>query len=250
MVIFVQEQIRLTNNRMKLIEETLLLSGELIIEGRLIDASNATLFGYVQQELNKQIPVVYKPIAGERPLWDFPEGTLADREVAAFLLSKQLGLDLVPTTVLRDGPFGRGAVQQWIDIDESVDVVEYGQRNTPQIRSMALFDVIINNTDRKFGHLLIDKDGNCFGCDHGVTFHEEFKLRTVLWQFAGSPLLPEEQRVLHDATDWLSSPSSVEFRKHLSEAEISALEQRIQELFNEGFPYPSPEWPAVPWPPV
>lgn len=235
---------------MNLLEESLLLTGELIVEGRLVDASNATLFGYIHLDIDKQIPVVYKPIAGERPLWDFPEGTLADREVAAYILSRDLGFDLVPTTIMRDGPFGMGAVQQWIEVDESIDVIEFGQRATSQMRNMALFDVIVNNTDRKFGHLLIDNDGNCFGCDHGVTFHEEFKLRTVLWQFAGNPLLPDEDVMLRKAVVWLSSPNSDEFRSHLSNTEIAALELRIQDLLAHGFPYPSTEWPAIPWPPV
>lgn len=235
---------------MNLLEESLLLTGELIVEGRLVDASNATLFGYIHLDIDKQIPIVYKPIAGERPLWDFPEGTLADREVAAYILSRELGFNLVPTTIMRDGPFGLGAVQQWIEVDESIDVVEFGQRATSQMRNMALFDVIVNNTDRKFGHLLIDNDGNCFGCDHGVTFHEEFKLRTVLWQFAGNALLPNEEVMLRKAVVWLSSPNSDEFRSHLSTTEIVALELRIQDLLAHGFPYPSTEWPAIPWPPV
>lgn len=224
--------------------------GELIVEGRLVDASNATLFGFVQNEITNSIPVVYKPIAGERPLWDFPEGTLANREVAAYELSIAAGFDCVPLTVMRDGPFGIGAVQVWIDMGEDVDLIELGQQPSDEIRNIALFDVVINNTDRKFGHLLLNADGSVLGCDHGVTFHHEDKLRTVLWHFAGEALLPFEVQQLEALLVWLNSENSSYFKSLLSEVEIKALEQRISRLLKEGFPQPSTEWPAVPWPPV
>ena len=141
---------------------------------------------------------IYKPIAGERPLWDFPDGTLAYREYSAYLISNLLGFNLVPLTILREGPYGLGMVQEWIHIDESVDLASYFSSDNPKLRSMALFDAIINNTDRKIGHLLPTATGNLFGCDHGVTFHEEYKLRTVLWQWAGLAFTKDEVNLLQN----------------------------------------------------
>jgi uncharacterized repeat protein (TIGR03843 family) len=161
--------------------EEVLLRGEMVVTGRLIDASNATLLAECSLE-NEKVRCIYKPIAGERPLWDFPDGNLAQREYAAYLISKHADFDLVPFTILRDGQFGFGMVQQWIDIDQSVDLATFFSTNDLQLRKMCLFDAIINNTDRKIGHLLPQSDGKLFGCDHGVTFHHEYKLRTVLWQ--------------------------------------------------------------------
>jgi uncharacterized repeat protein (TIGR03843 family) len=200
--------------------EAELISGELIIEGRLIDASNATLYGVIRNSIEDQFAVVYKPIAGERPLWDFPDGNLASREVAAFLVSKEVGFNCVPTTVLRDGPFGIGAVQEWIDIKDDTDVIAIAQSKARAIRNMALFDVVINNTDRKFGHILPVDDTTILGCDHGVAFHEEFKLRTVIWQFAG------EERISTDGWRMLEeifSSASLQMLRSL---------QCVNELFN------------------
>jgi len=227
-----------------------LRDGELIVEGRLIDASNATLYGKVVISPSMEVPVVYKPIAGEKPLWDFPNGSLAGREVCAYELSAAAGFDLVPVTVFRDGPFGPGAVQLWIDVPEDCDVISLAQEERDDIRSMVLFDAIINNTDRKFGHILFDAAGKLFGCDHGVTFHEEDKLRTVLWQFAGEKLNPTEIELLNNIEKWLMSEASATLKNHLSAAEISTLMYRVDRLKTEGFPYPSEDWPAVPWPPV
>ena len=224
----------------------LLLSAELVITHRLVDASNATLYG----EIEGYGSVIYKPIAGERPLWDFPDGTLADREVAAYKLSDYLGLDLVPTTILRDGPFGTGMVQQWIEVDHSCDVIAFGQSDDPQLRFLAIFDALINNTDRKFGHLLIDKEGRLFGCDHGVTFHQDEKLRTVLWQFAGSAFHDEEFKILRVLQKDRGQIEET-LGPHLTSIEIEALFNRNSNLLESGsFPLPSTEWPAVPWPPV
>ena len=228
--------------------EEMLAGGEIEVVGRLVDASNATLFAKLKYE-DHEYPIVYKPIAGERPLWDFPDGNLASREVAAYEFSKILGFQFVPITVLRDGPFGPGAVQEWIEVDESVDVIATAQTNDIRLRQMALFDILINNTDRKFGHLLIDNEGALFGCDHGVTFHAQPKLRTVLWQFAGALLLDEEQGLLNSLLDEFALRTR-RLTELISEVEISALKRRIEKLLNEGiFPYPSDEWPAVPWPP-
>lgn len=235
---------------MKLRNSHELLTGNLSIEGRLLDASNATLFGQINNAIGESFAVVYKPIAGERPLWDFPEGSLAGREVAAFELSSHLGFNCVPTTVMRDGPFGRGAVQQWIDTPTDLDFIMLAQQETTEMRNMALFDVVANNTDRKFGHILFTADGDVYGCDHGVTFHEEFKLRTVLWQFAGQPLNAAEIDQLENVINWLTSPAAAVFREYINDVEQEALLKRVEKLIEEGFPYPSQEWPAVPWPPV
>ncbi|MFM7463522.1 MAG: SCO1664 family protein [Actinomycetota bacterium] len=223
-----------------------MLTGELGITHRLVDASNATLLG----EIEGYGKVIYKPVAGERPLWDFPDGTLAGREVASFLLSEKLGLQLVPETILREGPFGPGMVQRWIEIDAELDLIEFGQGEDSQLRSLALFDAIINNTDRKFGHLLVESSGRLFGCDHGVTFHREEKLRTVLWQFAGLALTESEQALL-DLALANSSEIAKMLSEHLTEVEIEALFSRISKLSDlNAMPMPSEEWPAVPWPPV
>jgi len=219
--------------------------GELIVEGRFVDASNATLFAKCIYQEN-EISVIYKPIAGERPLWDFPDGNLANRELAAYLLSEALELHLVPFTIVRDGPFGPGMVQEWIEIDESIDVVELANSDSPRIRALTLFDAIINNTDRKYGHILPTSDGRIFGCDHGVTFHEDPKLRTVLWHLSGVEFSTSELELLKRAQ--IVSTSVVEGL--ITEAESAALLARIGRLLEAGtYPEPSDEWPAVPWPP-
>ena len=220
-------------------------NGSLKVEGRFVDASNATLYAVV--ELDEQaIPVIYKPIAGERPLWDFPDGNLANRELAAFLLSQALKFDIVPFTILREGPFGVGMVQQWIDIDEEVDVVELATSTDPWIRQMALFDAIINNTDRKYGHILPTVSGEIFGCDHGVTFHEDPKLRTVLWQFAGERFTPIEINLLETANEKAADVIG----SLITSSESAALTARVEGLLAAGaFPSPREDWPAVPWPP-
>ena len=222
-------------------------SANLIVIGRLVDASNATLQATLENT-DPVMKVIYKPVLGEKPLWDFADGNLANREYAAYLLSELADFNLVPTTVLREGPFGFGMVQEWIEIDEELDVVDFGQSNDPQLRKLALFDAIINNTDRKFGHLLVDHDGKLRGCDHGVCFHQENKLRTVLWQFAGEQFTTEEIELLNKVNK-LDLDSS--FAELLTSAEISALSGRIANLLAAGqFPFPSDEWPAIPWPPV
>jgi hypothetical protein len=224
----------------------LILNGELSVVGRLVDASNATLLAQVSGT-DPKVEVIYKPVAGERPLWDFPDGNLAFREYSAYLLSDLAKFHIVPYTVLREGPFGFGMVQEWIQIDESVDVVEFGQSDDTQLRKLALFDAIINNTDRKFGHLLVDINGALKGCDHGVAFHSEDKLRTVLWQFADDEFSTDE-------IDLLTNVKNLDldvFKEYLTQDEIGALSRRIQQLSVSGrFPEPSQSWPAVPWPPV
>jgi uncharacterized repeat protein (TIGR03843 family) len=225
-----------------------LLAGSLEVTGRLVDASNATL--YAECTLgDEKMAVIYKPIAGERPLWDFPDGNLAHREYAAFLISEFSAWNLVPPTVLRDGPFGSGMVQQWIDIDESIDLALYYREDNENLRRMALFDAVINNTDRKIGHLLPVGEGSLFGCDHGVTFHEENKLRTVIWQFAERGLTHEEIQTLRDLVTRLKVESEA-LLQLITEIEFAALITRINCLIEtEKFPSPSEDWPAIPWPP-
>jgi len=227
----------------------LLRSGEIVVEGRLVDASNATLF--ISLTLGEQSTKgIYKPVAGERPLWDFTDGNLAQRERAAFIIDNALGYHHVPLTVLRDGPFGIGMVQQWIEIDESVDLEEFFRKDDPQLREVALFDAIVNNTDRKIGHLIPQSDGHLYICDHGVTFHNEDKLRTVLWQWAGSPLNQSEIETLQALMKFLRSDDAAELRTLITEIEYLALEGRIQGLIEvRKFPEPNPEWPHIPWPP-
>jgi uncharacterized repeat protein (TIGR03843 family) len=192
---------------------------------------------------------IYKPKAGERPLWDFPDGCLAHREYAAYLVSEHLGFNLVPLTVLRDGPYGEGMAQEWITIDESIDLAKFFATDHPGLRSMALFDAIINNTDRKIGHLLPINDDVVFGCDHGVTFHVEDKLRTVLWQWSGDSLTTKEIEILKKAVTSLEGELRTQLETLLTTQEIDALAARVQRLLNEGtFPQPNPNWPAVPWP--
>ena len=210
-----------------------------------MDASNATLFAKcVLEEI--EVSVIYKPIAGERPLWDFPDGNLAGREVSAYLFSEELGLHLVPYTILREGPFGPGMVQEWIEIDEELEIVEIAQSTHPAIRAMALFDAIINNTDRKYGHILPKSNEEIFGCDHGVTFHEDPKLRTVLWQFTNEKFTQAERKIIENAIE----VSKALLSEHLTDREIEALIERSRQLLERGaFPEPSQDWPAVPWPP-
>ena len=227
----------------------LLAEGEISVEGRLVDASNATLFVTISDGPN-EMRAIYKPIAGERPLWDFPDGNLASRERAAYLVSEALEIHCIPLTILRDGPFGIGAVQEWIDVDESINLEIFFREDLPQLRWVALLDSIINNTDRKIGHLLPHPSGQLFVCDHGVTFHEENKLRTVLWQWAGQPLTEIELLRLSKFAQFLNADESDEIRALITAAEFSALMERTERLLSEKrFPEPNPEWPHIPWPP-
>ena len=230
---------------MSVIMQTLLRQSMRVV-GRLIDASNATLLAEIESD-NQTQKVIYKPVAGEKPLWDFQDGNLAHREYCAFLLSNRAGFDLVPNTVLRDGPFGFGMVQEWIDTDEEIDIINFGQSDDSQLKRMAIFDAIINNTDRKYGHLLY-KEGKLLGCDHGVTFHSEDKLRTVIWQFSGEKIDKQEMLLIESASA-LDYPNL--FESYLTQDEIAAIYERINRLLKSGrFPSPSENWPAIPWPPV
>ena len=225
----------------------------LTVTGRLVDASNATLYAMCtvkDSDGEREFACIYKPIAGERPLWDFPDGTLANREYLTFLLSHWLDLHLVPPTILRDGPYGTGMVQMWIDIDPEIELMDFYSKDDPRLRLLALFDIIINNTDRKIGHLIPSTEGHLYGCDHGVTFHEEDKLRTVLWQWAGQKFTDSETDLLHKAREIFAHSKREIIEGLIETEEIEATIARIDRALTAGsFAQPNPDWPPVPWPP-
>jgi uncharacterized repeat protein (TIGR03843 family) len=256
----------------------LLRDGALRVLGRYVDASNATFLAEIEDG-GRVIRCVYKPTSGERPLWDFPAGTLAGREVAAFLVSEALGWELIPRTLLREGPAGIGMVQEWIehdDVREAVSVVASGQhlegtleifdgtgaggepvtlvhRDDDRLRLLALLDAVLNNADRKGGHVLTSAAGRLYGVDHGICFHVEHKLRTVLWGWAGAPIRPEhlvDLRRLHgDAAT--SSPLATALAAHIADEELEALLDRIAALLGTGvMPQPRAHGPSIPWPPL
>ncbi len=233
----------------------LLRGGEMVVRGRLLNASNATLFCSIRLEGPPPQPAIvadciYKPRRGERPLFDFPDGTLARREVAAYELSAASGLDVVPPTVLRDGPFGEGMVQLWIDVDERVDVTELLRAGDLRLRRIALFDAVANNADRKGGHLLPTPTGHVYGVDHGICFAVEPKLRTILWQWRGQRLSPGELGLLNGLLEGLRGDLGARLRTLLAPAEVRATIRRVDRLISEGrFPLPDPDRPAIPWPP-
>jgi hypothetical protein len=233
----------------------LLQDGELDVRGQLVEASNLNLYCAISGPARAAEPgieaaCVYKPIRGERPLHDFPDGTLAYREVAAYAVSEATRWDIVPPTVLRDGPLGLGMVQLWIDADESVDVVELVRSADPSLRRMAVFDAVVNNADRKGGHLLPVRGGHVFGVDHGVCFNTDPKLRTVLWAWRGTALDDAELDVLRRLEVQLQGGLGTELSRLLAPDEIEATSSRVRGLLARGtFPQPTPDWPAVPWPP-
>lgn len=256
---------------------SLLREGELTVHGRLADASNAALYCSVSAD-GRSAQAVYKPVAGERPLWDFPDGTLAGREVAAYELAAATGWALVPPTVLRDGPHGPGMVQLWVEPDPGADPLlalqdpagpeagwlpivraDVGDGRTAllvhpddrRLRRLAVLDAVLNNADRKGGHLIAAADGRIYGIDHGVTFNTEGKLRTLLWGWAGEPLPDEAVEVLADLAGQLDGALGERLAPHLTAAELAAARARIAELRRTGrHPLPSEEWPAIPWPPI
>ncbi|MFF4188312.1 SCO1664 family protein [Streptomyces sp. NPDC001691] len=257
----------------------LLAKGELTVLGRIREASNAVLYCSVSYG-DDSAECVYKPVAGERPLWDFPDGTLAQREVAAYEVSLATGWDLVPPTVLREGPYGEGMVQLWIEPVEgdsgllalvedeepaegwkAVALAEVGEGRTAllvhaddeRLRRLAVLDAVINNGDRKGGHLLPAPDGRLYGIDHGVTFNVDDKLRTLLWGWAGEPLTSEAVGALKGLAEALRplEPLATRMAELLTSAEVDALRARVAALLAAGVhPEPSGEWPAIPWPPV
>jgi len=215
--------------------------------GRIAEASNASFLC----ELDGGLQVIYKPIRGEQPLWDFPEGSLAAREAAAYLVSEGLGLGVVPPTILRDGPAGEGAVQLWIDhsgVQRAVDLVNASDEG---LRRLALFDAIVNNGDRKGGHILPLPDGRILGVDHGVTFAAEPKLRTVLWAWRSKAFTEEEREIIASGVQGLTDSGALraQLSPILDGGEIDAMAARLSNLDATGcFPEPSPDWPPLPWP--
>jgi hypothetical protein len=220
------------------------------VVGRIVESSNNALLVSVTSD-DHSTQAIYKPIAGERPLFDFPIDTLSGREVAAWYVSEASGWSIVPPTVLRDGPFGPGMVQLFIEPDPSVDVVAMVVGADPRLRRMAAFDAAVNNTDRKGGHILpIDGGRRILGVDHGVCFSEDPKLRTVLWGWRGQPFAPDEIDGLTRIRDALAGSLAGDLAPLLSGAEIAATKERVDRLLADGrFPLPSPDWPAIPWPP-
>ncbi|MFD5163171.1 SCO1664 family protein [Streptomyces hawaiiensis] len=256
----------------------LLARGELTVRGRIREASNAALYCTVSYN-GEDAACVYKPVAGERPLWDFPDGTLAQREVAAYEVSEATGWGLVPPTVLRDGPYGEGMCQLWVEVAPEAELLalvdgeepepgwkaigfaEVGEGRTAllvhaddeRLRRLAVLDAVINNADRKGGHLLPTGDGRLFGIDHGVTFNAENKLRTLLWGWAGEPLTEEAAGVLEGLRKGLAEGGALTARLEplITGAEIDATRARVGAMLASGtHPEPSGEWPAIPWPPV
>ncbi|AUG76240.1 phosphatidylinositol kinase [Kitasatospora sp. MMS16-BH015] len=255
----------------------LLGAGELTVHGRLTDASNAVLYCTVALD-GLTAPCVYKPVAGERPLWDFPDGTLAGREVAAYELAAATGWGLVPPTLLREGPHGPGSVQLWVEQPEEAPEllalqpepepepgwlpivraeVEEGRtallvhRDDERLRRLAVLDAVLNNADRKGGHWISAADGRLYGIDHGVTFAVPGKLRTLLWGWAGRPLTEEALAVLAGLAEALAGPLGAALAPHLTAAEIEAAAARVARLRESGrHPLPAADWPSIPWPPV
>ena len=225
----------------------LLRTSEIEVLGLLPYASNATMLTRITSGEMEAL-AVYKPRRGERPLWDFPSGTLCQRETAAYVVSRQLGWNLVPPTILRDGPAGIGALQWFIEENEEADVRELPQTHPRELRQMALLDVVINNADRKAGHLLVDTVGKLWGVDHGVTFNEDPKLRTVVWVYEGEEIPPDLLTDLERfARTSLTSPELIEL---LAAPELDALCERVSTLLaTRVFPEPDPGRYHVPWPP-
>jgi len=228
----------------------LLQEGELVIEGRIVEASNATFLGTVTRG-DVTHTCVYKPVRGERPLDDFPDGTLGKRERAAFLVSDRCGWDIVPPTVFRDaGPFGPGMTQLWIDLDPGADIIAMVNGDDPRLRTMAVFDAAVNNADRKGGHILPTPTGHIYGVDHGICFAAEPKLRTILWGWRGQPMEAHELALLQRTRTDLDGPLGGELRSLLSRAEVRALIHRLDALLATGrFPLPDPYRMVIPWPP-
>ncbi|MFH8900042.1 SCO1664 family protein [Streptomyces coeruleorubidus] len=258
--------------------DDLLARGELTVRGRIREASNAALYCTVSHD-GRDAACIYKPVAGERPLWDFPDGTLAQREVAAYEVSEATGWGLVPPTVLRDGPYGEGMCQLWVEaapeaellalVDgeepepgwKAIGFAEVGEGRTAllvhaddeRLRRLAVLDAVLNNADRKGGHLLPTGEGRLYGIDHGVTFNVENKLRTLLWGWAGEPLTREAVDVLEGLRKDLEEGGALAARLEplITGAEIDATRARVGALLASGkHPEPSGEWPAIPWPPV
>ena len=235
--------------------EQALREGELELKGQFLLGSNYTFLVTVRHA-EAELAAVYKPSRGERPLWDFPDNTLAQREVAAYMVSEALGLGLVPCTVLReDVPvYGPGSVQQYIDYDPEYHYFNFTEEDKARLPPVVLFDLLINNADRKGSHVLIEKGtGKLWAIDHGLCFHEEEKLRTVLWDSAGQPIPASLRACLAAAQGLLKAgaPLRLGLAPYLADGEIEAMRRRAGELLEAGiFPTPPPDRRAFPYPPI
>jgi hypothetical protein len=233
-----------------------LREGEIELVGRIVASSNNAMLVTLTRTCPDPEPVlvldaIYKPTLGERPLDDFPDGTLAHREVAAWHVSEASGWGIVPPTILREGPFGEGMVQAFVEADPEVDVVAMVVEDDARLRRMAVLDAVMNNTDRKGGHILpVDGGRHVYGVDHGVCFSPVPKLRTVLWGWRGTPLAPDEIDGLERIRGGLDDALGEALAGLLSRGELRATARRTDALLASGrFPFPSPDWPAIPWPP-
>ncbi|MGC8856040.1 MAG: SCO1664 family protein [Anaerolineae bacterium] len=228
-----------------------LQQGELELKGQFLPGSNYTFLVTVHYA-GQIFPAVYKPSRGERPLWDFPENSLARREVAAYLVSEALGFHFVPCTVYRyQAPYGPGSLQQYIEYDPEYHYFTFSPEDKSRLRPVALFDLLVNNADRKGSHILIESETRkLWVIDHGICFHEEDKLRTVIWDFAGEPIPAE----LREHLCPLLSPTCsllAALEPYLSPGEIAALVSRARTLITSGvFPHPPSQRRAIPWPPI
>jgi hypothetical protein len=230
-------------------ERELLAGGELELLGRMPWSSNATFLAKLERG-GAQTLAIYKPRQGERPLWDFPRGTLCQREVAAHLVSEALGWAIVPLTILRDGPAGVGMVQRFVEHDPEEHFFTLRDRFADVFRRFALYDVVINNADRKSGHCLCDPNDHVWGIDHGVSFHAAIKLRTVIWDYEGEPIAPADLEALEGLGRRLAGDLGQELNRLLSGAERQALDDRLSWLCTHRvFPQPLTEYP-YPWPMV
>ena len=225
----------------------------MVVLGRLTRASNATLLVRLGEAEDAPL-AVYKPRAGERPLWDFPDGSLCAREVAASLVATELGWPRIPRTELVEGPFGEGSLQAFVDVDPEQHFFTLREEHDADLRRLAVFDVVANNADRKGGHVLLTTDGEVVAIDHGLCFHAETKLRTVIWDFAGEPLpdgVADDLRRLDAALEVGALRADLE--RLLDAGEIEATRARIRDLLAAGvLPMPDEEgaYPPYPWPPV
>ncbi len=269
--------------------QDVLRRGDLTVLGRIRSASNATFL--CEAELDGCcVHCVYKPVAGERPLWDFPDGTLAGRELAAYAVAQALGWDILPYTIIRDGPAGRGMLQKWVPqpgeglqspggqspgaqsqapdlvdlcpvgrippgylsvlqaYDYAGDAVMLIHADDPWLRRMAVFDIVVNNADRKGGHILRGPDGEVYGVDHGLCLHHEDKLRTVLWGWAGKPIDDETLRPLAALADALNGELAERLARDITPREVRALRRRVSALLDDPvMPGPDGRRP-IPWP--
>jgi hypothetical protein len=224
-------------------------TAELEVVGRMRYSSNATFLVEAKVD-GVELAAIYKPRRGERPLWDFTEGTLCHREVAAFELSDALGWDIVPLTVLRDGPLGVGAVQRYVDHDPDEHFFTLRDDHVDRFREFAWFDVLANNTDRKGGHCLHDEVNDLIvGIDHGLTFHPAWKLRTVIWDFAGERVPGRDlDDVCRALAELDGGPLGERLTDLLTAVEVESIAYRARGLLEEGFPYPDDGYRSTPWP--